>query len=182
MRRFVIIWNRFGYIHDLDAALPQTFLCDDSIDPVAGKAVSFPEDQISRTEFFNLVQHKLKGRTVVPGAAVCGVIVFFDDVIAVRLRIIMCGVFLLDNAHVPLRVGAIAVVADCVIAWILNKSCCRAHTVTSFWRDTVKIFCSRNERTGEVFPKEGRLAPLTTKKALERETVKAAAGEAKPMP
>ena len=39
-----------------------------------------------------------------------------------------------------------------------------------------------NERTGEVFPKGGRSAPLDYKKALERETVKAAAGEAKPMP
>ena len=51
------------------------------------------------------------------------------------LGILVCCVFLLDDAHIPLCVGAVTVVADCIIARVLDKSCGCAHGVTSFLRN-----------------------------------------------
>ena len=144
LRRFIVIRDGFGNIDDFHPALPQTFLSHDGVNPISGKPVCLPEDQIGRTQLLDLIEHQLKCRPVIPGAAVCGVIIFFDDVVAVMLGILVCCVFLLDDAHISLRVGAVAVVAYRVTAGVLDKSCDGSHGVTSFLRNTSFTVCVRS--------------------------------------
>ena len=128
--RFVVIRDRFGNVDDFNTALPQVFLGNDRINTVSGKTVCFPKNQVSGAQHFNLVEHQLKSWPVVSGATISMVIVFFDNVVAMRFCVVVRRLFLLGDADISLCVRTIAIIANGIVARILDKSGSRSHIVS----------------------------------------------------
>ena len=104
LRRVIIVRDCLGHIYDFDAALTQALFCEHEVYLISAQAVRFPEYQYRRAQDFSLIQHQVVASSIVACSGDSVVLVLFDDVVPMCLRIVMCSLSLLVNRCVALSV------------------------------------------------------------------------------